>query len=101
MAAHGAVSAQTAAAMAAGVREALGADAAVAVTGSQAPAEAPAEKPVGLVFLHALTPEAAEAVALRLPGDREAVRSRAATSAFHLLRRVLTQSVTLSSASAR
>jgi nicotinamide-nucleotide amidase len=101
VAAHGAVSAQTAAAMAAGVRETLGADAAVAVTGIAGPGGGTAEKPVGLVFLHALTPEAAEAVALRLPGDREAVRSRAAASAFHLLRRVLTQSVTLSSASTR
>jgi nicotinamide-nucleotide amidase len=101
LAAHGAVSAQTAAAMAAGARRALGADVAVAVTGIAGPGGETPGKPVGLVFLHALTPSAEEALELHLPGDRDAVRSRAVASALHLLRRLLTQSVTLSRASAR
>jgi nicotinamide mononucleotide (NMN) deamidase PncC len=50
------------------------------------------EKPVGLVYLHAETPDASHGVELRLPGDRGAVRRRAAASALHLLRRLLTQS---------
>ncbi len=101
LATHGAVSAETAEAMAAGVRDALDADVAVAVTGVAGPGGGTAEKPVGLVFLHALTPDAGEGVELHIPGDRDAVRSRAAASSLHLLRRLLTQSVTLTRASAR
>jgi nicotinamide-nucleotide amidase len=89
---YGAVSAETAAAMAAGARRALGADVGVSVTGVAGPDGGTPEKPVGLVFLHAETPELSHGVELRLPGDRDAVRRRAAASALHLLRRVLTQS---------
>ena len=89
---HGAVSAETAAAMARGAREAMGADVGVSVTGVAGPGGGTPEKPVGLVYLHARTPTADEAMELRLPGDRSAVRRRAAASALHLLRRVLSQS---------
>jgi nicotinamide-nucleotide amidase len=89
---HGAVSAETAAAMAGGVRRALGADIGVSVTGVAGPGGGTPEKPVGLVFIHAETPDASRGVELRLPGNRDAVRRRAAASALHLLRRVLTQS---------
>jgi nicotinamide-nucleotide amidase len=88
---HGAVSAETAAAMASGVRRALGADIGVSVTGVAGPGGGTAEKPVGLVFIHAETPDASHGVELRLPGNREAVRRRAAASALHLIRRLLTQ----------
>ncbi len=89
---HGAVSAETAAAMAAGAREALGADVVVSVTGVAGPGGGTEEKPVGLVYLHAAGAGVEEAVELRLPGTRAAVRRRAAASALHLLRRLLTQS---------
>jgi nicotinamide-nucleotide amidase len=89
---HGAVSAETAAAMASGVRRALGADIGVSDTGVAGPGGGTPEKPVGLVFIHAETPDASRGVELRLPGNRDAVRRRAAASAVHLLRRVLTQS---------
>jgi nicotinamide-nucleotide amidase len=89
---HGAVSAETAAAMAAGVRRWLGSDVGVSVTGVAGPGGGTAEKPVGLVYLHAETPEDSHGVELRLPGDRGAVRRRAAASALHLLRRLLAQS---------
>jgi nicotinamide-nucleotide amidase len=88
---HGAVSAETAAAMATGVRRSLGADVSVSVTGVAGPGGGTPEKPVGLVYLHAETPDASHGVELRLPGDRSAVRRRAAASALHLLRRLLTQ----------
>jgi len=89
---HGAVSAETAAAMAAGGRQALGADVAISVTGVAGPGGGTPEKPVGLVFLHAQTPDASHGVELHLPGERNAIRRRAAASALHLLRRLLAQS---------
>ncbi len=88
---HGAVSAETAAAMASGARGALHADVAVSVTGVAGPGGGSVEKPVGLVFVHASGPGDELAVVLRLPGGRDAVRRRAAASALHLLRRLLTQ----------
>jgi nicotinamide-nucleotide amidase len=89
---HGAVSAEAAAAMAAGVRERLGVDVGVAVTGIAGPGGGTAQKPVGLVFLHASSPEDEKALELQLPGDRDAIRSRAAAAALHLVRRLLEQS---------
>jgi nicotinamide-nucleotide amidase len=89
---HGAVSAEVAVAMVAGVRERLGADAAVAVTGIAGPGGGSEEKPVGLVYLHAEAPMGSRSVDFVFPGDREGIRRRAAVTALHLLRRLLTQS---------
>jgi nicotinamide-nucleotide amidase len=90
--AHGAVSAETAAAMAAGARVALGADVAVAVTGIAGPGGGSADKPVGLVFLEAAAPDGARTLRLELRGDRETVRARAAVAALHLIRTLVTHS---------
>jgi nicotinamide-nucleotide amidase len=92
IAAHGAVSAEVAAAMAAGARARLNADVAVSTTGIAGPGGGSPEKPVGLVFLHANTPENSRGIEFTLPGDRETVRSRASVAALHLLRRLLSQS---------
>lgn len=89
---HGAVSAEVAQAMAAGARERLAADVAVAVTGVAGPAGGSPEKPVGLVFVHASGPDGEEARRSELPGDRAMVRGRATAAALHLLRRFLEQS---------
>jgi nicotinamide-nucleotide amidase len=89
---HGAVSAETAAAMATGARERLGAGVAVAVTGVAGPGGGTADKPVGLVYLHAEGPDGSLARELNLPGEREAIRGRAAVAALHLLRVLLAQS---------
>ena len=78
--------------MAAGARRMLGVDVAVSVTGVAGPGGGTPQKPVGLVFIHAETPDASHGVELRLPGNRDAVRRRAAASALHLLRRLLAQS---------
>jgi nicotinamide-nucleotide amidase len=75
--------------MAEGVRRRLAADVAVAVTGVAGPAGGTEEKPVGLVYLHAVAPEREEARRLDIPGDREMVRGRATAATLHLVRRLL------------
>jgi len=87
----GAVSAETAAAMAAGARQRLGADVAVSVTGIAGPGGGTEDKPVGLVYLHAQSPEAERSADFVLPGDRETIRRRATVTALHLVRRLLQQ----------
>jgi PncC family amidohydrolase len=92
LAAYGAVSAETAAAMAAGVRERLHADIGVSDTGVAGPGGGTPQKPVGLVYLHAAGPEGELAAEFSVPADRETVRARAAVAALHLVRRLLLQS---------
>jgi nicotinamide-nucleotide amidase len=89
--AHGSVSPEVAAAMAAGVRARLAADVAVAVTGVAGPGGGTPEKPVGLVYLHVETPEASDGVEFNYAADRESIRVRSAVAALHLARRLLTQ----------
>jgi nicotinamide-nucleotide amidase len=86
---HGAVSAEAARAMAHGVRDRLGADVAVSVTGIAGPDGGSDEKPVGLVFVHAVGPDGEQARRTELPGDRDMVRGRATAAALHLVRRLL------------
>jgi nicotinamide-nucleotide amidase len=88
---HGAVSAEVAAAMAAGARARLGADVAVAATGIAGPGGGSSDKPVGLVYLHAEAPFGSRSADFVFPGDREGIRRRAAVTALHLVRRLLTQ----------
>jgi nicotinamide-nucleotide amidase len=83
---HGAVSAETARAMAQGARSALGVDAAVAVTGIAGPGGGTPEKPVGLVHLCAATPAGERERRLEIGGGREDVRGRATVAALQLLR---------------
>jgi nicotinamide-nucleotide amidase len=91
---HGAVSAETASAMAMGARERFGVEVAVAVTGIAGPDGGTVEKPVGLVYLHAEAPAGDASLRVVLPGDREAVRARATALALHMLRRLLEQPAT-------
>jgi len=89
---HGAVSAETAASMAAGVRTRLEADVGVAVTGIAGPGGGSIEKPVGLVYVHAAGPSGELAVDFSFGGDRETIRRRATVTALHLVRRLVTES---------
>jgi nicotinamide-nucleotide amidase len=91
LARHGAVSAETAAAMAVGARERLGADVAVAVTGIAGPDGGTEAKPVGLVYLHVEGPGGGRGVDFLFPGDRDWIRRRATMTALHLVRRFLSQ----------
>jgi nicotinamide-nucleotide amidase len=90
--AHGAVSAETAAAMARGVRERLGVDIGLSVTGVAGPGGGSAEKPVGLVYVHAETPDESRGIDFSYPSDRDSIRRRAGVAVLHLARRLLSQS---------
>jgi len=82
------VSEQAAAAMADGVRRALGADVGLGVTGVAGPDEQEGQ-PVGTVFLGVAIGESVEGVGVRLPGDRRRIRDFATISLLDLLRRRL------------
>ncbi|EFC79760.1 competence/damage-inducible protein A [Parafrankia sp. EUN1f] len=85
----GAVSAETAVAMAAGVRERLGATYGLATTGVAGPDEQEG-KPVGTLHVGLAGPDGATTRTVRLPGDRRRVREFAVVQALDVLRRVLT-----------
>jgi len=83
---HGAVSADVARAMAAGMLARSPADFAVAVTGIAGPDGATPGKPVGMVWIAtAARGAAAEATLLNASGDRAAVRERSVVRALELL----------------
>lgn len=83
LAAHGAVSEQTAAAMAAGALKHSHAQAALAVSGIAGPGGGSREKPVGLVcYGWALADGTVMSSTCRLDGDREEIRSRAVAAAL-------------------
>jgi nicotinamide-nucleotide amidase len=85
----GAVSAEAAAAMAAGARQAASVDVAIAITGIAGPDGGTPEKPVGLVFV-AIVGAAGDTVRRCLfPGGRERVRYQATQVALEMLRRAL------------
>ncbi len=88
---HGAVSAEVAEAMARGARERLGVDVAVSVTGVAGPGGGTEEKPVGLVYFHAETPDGGRGSGFNFPGDRDSIRRRSVVASLHLLRRLLEQ----------
>ena len=79
------VSTDAAKAMALGVRERLGADVGIATTGVAGPAEQEGHPP-GTVFLGLAHRDRAEALRVRLPGDRRRVREYAVISVLNLLR---------------
>jgi nicotinamide-nucleotide amidase len=90
----GAVSEETAVAMARGARERLGADVAIATTGVAGPAGGTQEKPVGLVWF-ALSFGAGEIETRRLtfPGNRADIRERATVAALGLIWRRIERDV--------
>ncbi len=87
IAAHGAVSAEVAAAMAAGALERSSADMAVAVTGIAGPGGATPSKPVGLVWFGLAVRGRPPVRESRIfPGDRGAVRHATVAHALEMLR---------------
>jgi nicotinamide-nucleotide amidase len=84
---HGVVSEPVALEMVEGAARVLEVDVAVSVTGSAGPD--PQDKPVGTMVFAVRTPHGAIARTLRLPGDRERVRTYTTTAALHHLRLAL------------
>lgn len=86
---HGAVSEEVVTAMASSARRVFGVDLGVAITGVAGPGGGSAEKPVGTVWIAVATPDEIVARRLRLFGDRDEVRRRAAQASLDLVRRSL------------
>lgn len=89
---HGAVSAENAVAMAAGVAERLGADFGLAVTGFAGPCGGTKENPVGTIYIALYTPSGVWSRKLSQPGPRPTVKQRAVNGALDWLRRELVRS---------
>ena len=85
--AHGAVSSQTAEAMAAGMLDRAGSDYAISVTGIAGPDGGSEDKPVGTVFIGYADGNRTKSLKLILPGDRELIRWRSSQAALDYLRR--------------
>jgi nicotinamide-nucleotide amidase len=85
---HGAVSEEVALQMAAGIRNKMGADVGVAVTGIAGPGGGTPDKPVGLVWISVQGSEA-KARRFHVGGDRAEIRQRAAQAALEMVRRTL------------
>ncbi|MDB5731639.1 MAG: cinA [Variovorax sp.] len=89
IAAHGAVSEPVARAMASGARQAIGVDAALAITGIAGPGGGTDAKPVGTVWIALDVQGTVEARRYLMIGDRAEIRHRSAQAALEMLRRRL------------
>lgn len=85
----GAVSEETARAMAEGIRQRFGTDIGVGVTGIAGPDGGTAEKPVGLVYIAVAGANGSMVEEERFTGQRTAIKSRTVNAALDLLRRYL------------
>lgn len=85
LAAHGAISGETALAMAKGAVSRAGVDLAVSITGIAGPGGGSTEKPVGLVYLGLATAVASRSERHVFPGDRDGIRHAAMIRALEML----------------
>lgn len=85
----GAVSKETAEAMAEGVRERTGADLGLATTGIAGPGGGTPAKPIGLVYISLAAPDGTFHREYRFPGIRMAVRQGTVNAALNMVRQYL------------
>jgi len=86
---YGAVSAEVAAAMAKGIRDAAHTDLGLSVTGIAGPDGGTEKKPVGLVYAALAFPHGVKTAEQRFLGNREQVRMRASQMALDMVRKHL------------
>lgn len=86
---HGAVSAETAVAMATGAAERFSSDYALSVTGFAGPSGGTPENPVGTIYIGYHSPCGTWSVRMAEPGERLAVKARAVNHALDIMRRKL------------
>jgi nicotinamide-nucleotide amidase len=87
--AHGAVSLETAVAMARGARRRIGADVAIATTGIAGPTGGTPEKPVGLVWFALVGDGEPRTYRATFPGERGDIRARATMAGLSAIWRYL------------
>jgi nicotinamide-nucleotide amidase len=85
---YGTVSDETALEMAHGVRRLGNANVALSVTGIAGP-EPLEEKEVGLIFIAVATEKLSDSMGIKLSGDREEIKEKAALEALTFLHRIL------------
>ncbi len=85
----GAVSAETAMEMAAGIREYANSDLGVSITGIAGPGGGSQEKPVGLVYIGLATPKGTEANKFQFHGGRDSIRQLSVQAALDWVRRYM------------
>ena len=86
---YGAVSEQTALEMSKGIKERMGADIGIGITGIAGPGGGTKEKPVGLVYISICAGDVHKAWKLNLTGTRDVVRERASLYAMDIVRRYI------------
>ena len=90
---HGAVSEETARALAEGIRERTGATIGLGITGIAGPGGATETKPVGLVYIAMSDAQKTEVIERTYKGSRTRIRDWAAQQALDMVRRKLMQHV--------
>jgi nicotinamide-nucleotide amidase len=91
---HGAVSAEVARAMAAGIRERTACDIGLATTGIAGPTGGSREKPVGTVYFGLAARDLEKTFKFRFDGDRRQIQELAAQTGLDLIRRLLLDKIT-------
>ena len=86
---YGAVSSQTAIAMAEGIRKLRNTDLGLGVTGIAGPAGETATKPAGLVYIALSSPSCVECKEFRFTGDRGEIKLKTSEAALEMMRRHL------------
>lgn len=86
---RGAVSPEVALSMSLGIRDLLGSSVGIAITGIAGPAGGSKEKPVGLVYIGAITPYVDVVERFVFPGSRSEIKIQAAETAIEMLIQVI------------